>query len=96
MRSSTAMSAPEFGIRRPGSSAISCRGAHPAQVADRGLLAKGCRADLLVFDPEGVANTATDENPAETPTGITDVMVNGAWLMPDGRLTTQRPGAAST
>lgn len=65
-------------------------------ISNRGLLAKGFKADLFVFDPEEVANTATDENPAEPPTGITDVMVNGAWVMSDGRLTTQRSGAALT
>lgn len=62
----------------------------------RGRLAKGYYADLFVFDPAEVANAATDDNPAESPIGITDVMVNGVWAMRNGQLTAHRAGVPVT
>jgi len=47
----------------------------------RGLLKPGCFADLVVFDPEAIQDCATYLNPAQFPTGISTVIVNGqiAW-----------------
>jgi len=53
----------------------------------RGLVAKGYFADLVIFAPDRVADTATYENPAQLPTGITHVFVNGGMVMKDGRQT---------
>jgi N-acyl-D-amino-acid deacylase len=45
---------------------------------DRGLLAPGKFADVVVFDPDTIMDRATFEDPAQPATGITLVMVNGA------------------
>ena len=48
----------------------------------RGLLKQGFYADLVVFDPNTVADTATYENPKQTASGINQVFVNGrlSWV----------------
>jgi len=51
---------------------------------DRGLLAEGYRADLVLFDPESVRDTATYAQPHQYPGGIRAVMVNGTWAVRDG------------
>jgi N-acyl-D-amino-acid deacylase len=69
----------------------------PAQrlgLHDRGRLAPGYKADIVVFSAYAVANTATDENPGEQAAGIRDVMVNGVWAQIEGRLTPERSGVA--
>lgn len=65
-------------------------------ITDRGRLEKGYQADLFVFDPEEIANAATDGDPGEPPLGIDHVMVNGAWAIFDGKLTSRRSGQALT
>jgi N-acyl-D-amino-acid deacylase len=40
-------------------------------------LQQGWLADLVVFDPETVADTATYESPKSFPVGIRHVLVNG-------------------
>lgn len=62
-------------------------------VFDRGLLRPGQRADVTVFDPARVIDNATFEEPARYPTGITHVIVNGAFVIRDGEHTGARPGA---
>ena len=44
---------------------------------DRGFLREGACADLVVFRPEEIADTATYERPQQYPTGIDWVLVNG-------------------
>ena len=69
--------------------------AEPARrlgLADRGTLAPGLTADLVVFDPATVANRATEAEPATRPAGIERVMVNGEWVVVDGRASGARPG----
>jgi hypothetical protein len=48
-----------------------------AGLADRGRLLPGCFADLVVFDFEKLADTATFDDPKRYPTGIERVLVNG-------------------
>ena len=50
-------------------------------LADRGRIAEGAFADLVLFDPATVTDTATFEAPHAYPTGIDAVIVNGrvAW-----------------
>jgi N-acyl-D-amino-acid deacylase len=65
------------------------------QLADRGAIADGMAADLLLFDPATVANRATERGDvAARPAGISRVMVNGRWVVVDGAATGDRPGRA--
>jgi N-acyl-D-amino-acid deacylase len=67
----------------------------PAQVLglkDRGLLREGYRGDVVVFDPDTVADTATYENPKQYPKGIDYVLVNGIVVIDNGHHTGARPG----
>jgi len=61
-------------------------------LAGRGTLAPGAFADVTVFDPERVIDTATFERPATPAAGIAFVMVNGELVWRDGRVTGARPG----
>jgi N-acyl-D-aspartate/D-glutamate deacylase len=66
-----------------------------AGLADRGVLADGKAADLFLFDPDTIANRATDvEEPTARPAGIERVMVNGRWVVVGGAATGERPGRA--
>ena len=67
----------------------------PAQVLglrDRGLLREGYWADIVVLDPDTVADTATYEKPKQYPKGIKYVLVNGAVVIEKGNHTGARPG----
>ncbi|MDP9065347.1 MAG: D-aminoacylase [Pseudomonadota bacterium] len=67
----------------------------PAQqlgLADRGRIAAGCVADLVLFDPAVVIDRATIDVPEAPPLGIPSVMVAGAWVVDGGRVTAQHPG----
>ncbi len=46
-------------------------------IKDRGLLNEGYHADVVVFDPEKIADTTTYENSRRFPVGIEHVIVNG-------------------
>ncbi len=61
---------------------------------DRGTLEVGKMADLVVFDPETVRDTATYENPRSHPEGIPYVMVNGVLVKDEDRPTGALPGRA--
>lgn len=47
-------------------------------LTDRGVIAEGMFADLTLFDPEVVVDTATYDDPKQEPVGIEAVVVNGA------------------
>ena len=67
----------------------------PAQVLglkDRGLLREGHWADIVVLDPDAVADRATYEDPKQYPKGINYVLVNGAIVIENGDHTGARPG----
>ena len=51
-------------------------------------------ADLVLFDPERVLDTATFDAPRSTPAGIPYVMVNGEFAVDGGRRTEARSGRA--
>jgi N-acyl-D-aspartate/D-glutamate deacylase len=61
-------------------------------IADRGLIREGLAADLVMFDPDTIADKATFEDPFQYPVGITTVIVNGRVVLDNGRHTGQRPG----
>jgi N-acyl-D-amino-acid deacylase len=67
----------------------------PAQrfgLLDRGLIKPGMSADITVFDPETVIDTATYEDPISFPKGIEYVIVNGEVTVERGELTGCRNG----
>lgn len=62
----------------------------PAQrfgLRGRGLVREGMQADLVIFDPEGVADTSTYLRPKQYPVGMPYVLVNGELAVDQGRLT---------
>ena len=59
---------------------------------NRGLVKKGYRADMVVFDESRIIDTATFENPHQYPRGIHHVMVNGQKVISEGEHTGQLPG----
>lgn len=63
-------------------------------LGDRGMLAAGRAADVVVFDPATIANRSSPAEPATPPVGIRRVMVNGEWVVIEGALTGRRPGWA--
>jgi N-acyl-D-amino-acid deacylase len=67
----------------------------PAQAfrfKDRGLLKPGYAADIVIFDPEKIADTATFEKPHQYPIGIDRVFVNGKVVFEEGSMTGALPG----
>jgi N-acyl-D-amino-acid deacylase len=67
----------------------------PAQtlrLAGRGLLTPGAFADVVVLDPETIADTATFESPHSYAVGVEHVLVNGVPAVRHGALTGERPG----
>lgn len=56
------------------------------RLADRGLLRPGLAADIAVFDPAGVRDAATFQEPHQYPEGIPYVVVNGAVVVDAGQM----------
>jgi len=63
-------------------------------LADRGRLAEGYFADVVVFDPATVASNATYDEPRRFPTGIDYVIVNGDVVVDCDEHTGALPGRA--
>jgi dihydroorotase/N-acyl-D-amino-acid deacylase len=60
--------------------------------ADRGVLKQGMWADLVIFDPERITDTATFEQPNQLSVGMDYVLVNGVPVIADGKATNALPG----
>jgi N-acyl-D-amino-acid deacylase len=63
---------------------------------DRGVLRVGYAADIVIFDPATVADTATFEQPHSYARGIPYVLVNGVPVVSGGDQTEARPGTILT
>jgi N-acyl-D-amino-acid deacylase len=66
--------------------------ANTFRLKDRGLLREGNWADVVVFNPETVQDTATFKQPHAYPTGIKAVVVNGVIVLEDGKHTGAKAG----
>ena len=63
-------------------------------LSDRGRIAVGLRADVVVFDSTALEDRSTYERPRELAAGMRDVFVNGSPAIRDGRPTEARAGRA--
>lgn len=61
-------------------------------ITDRGTLAAGNAADLVLFDSDTILDRATLQNPKALSVGIEKVWVNGRLIFQDRRSTGVRPG----
>lgn len=71
---------------------MTSRPARRLGLVDRGAVAPGLAADLVVLDPDTVADTATFERPRSAPIGIRFTIVAGQIVARDGEVTGARPG----
>ena len=61
---------------------------------DRGLVKSGMFADVVIFDPQTIADRATFEKPHQYSVGVRDVFVNGRHVLKNGEHTGAKPGRA--
>jgi N-acyl-D-aspartate/D-glutamate deacylase len=61
-------------------------------IKERGRIARGMFADLIVFDPGRIQDHATFEKPHQYSTGVQHVFVNGVHVLRDGEHTGATPG----
>jgi N-acyl-D-amino-acid deacylase len=59
---------------------------------DRGRIAVGSAADVIVFDPDEIADRATFTDPHALSVGMKKVYVNGELVLEDGKYTGAKPG----
>jgi N-acyl-D-amino-acid deacylase len=62
------------------------------KLLDRGRIAPGFTADLVLFDPATVIDRSTFEDPSLLPEGIRKVIVGGVVVWDGGKATGARPG----
>ncbi len=63
------------------------------RLKDRGMIKKGMKADLVLFDKEKVTDRATFASPQTFSEGIQTVFVNGVRVWNNGKITNNLPGA---
>ncbi|MER7160868.1 amidohydrolase family protein, partial [Streptomyces lydicus] len=73
---------------------LTARPAARLRLPDRGLVREGYRADLVLFDPDTVAAGATYDAPRTLPTGLPHVLIDGRFVIEDGRRTEVLAGRA--
>jgi N-acyl-D-amino-acid deacylase len=58
------------------------------RIPDRGLLRAGAMADVVVFDAQRIADTATYDTPINASVGVVNVFVNGVLAYAEAQGTT--------
>ena len=71
---------------------LTARAADRLGLSDRGRIEPGKRADLVLLDPSLYLDTATYEQPKQSPDGVRAVWVAGVAVVRDGAPTGARPG----
>jgi N-acyl-D-amino-acid deacylase len=66
--------------------------AEQAALRDRGKIQEGYFADLVVFDAQVIGSAVRPDALTVPPTGVQHVLVNGEFVVRDGRATNARPG----
>ena len=66
--------------------------ANTLRLEDRGAIAVGSFADLVVFDPKNIRANATFDQPHKLSSGFEYVLVNGEVVISKGKNTSNRPG----
>lgn len=66
---------------------LTSRPAARLRLPDRGRIHEGYRADLVLFDPDTVAAGSTFDTPRTLPTGIPHVLIDGRFVIENGRRT---------
>lgn len=61
-------------------------------IPDRGVIKPGAYADIIVFDPAKITDTATYQKPHSYSVGIDDVFVNGKPAVVGGQIVAERAG----
>ena len=74
---------------------LTARSADLLGLADRGRIAPGLRADLVLLDSERFVDTATYDDPCRAPEGVVGVWVAGERVWRDGAPTGARPGGVA-
>lgn len=73
---------------------LTSRPAARLRLPDRGYVREEYRADLVLFDPATVAAGSTFETPRTLPVGIPHVLIDGRFVIEDGRRTSVLAGRA--
>jgi N-acyl-D-amino-acid deacylase len=71
---------------------LSALPAHNLKIKNRGELKPGSFADIAVFDPRTIADSATFDKPHQYSTGMVHVFVNGKQVLKNGEHTGAKPG----
>ena len=71
---------------------LTARSADLLGLSDRGRIAPGLRADLVLLHPERYVDTATYDDPSRAPDGVVGVWVAGERVWRDGGPTGAQPG----
>ena len=62
------------------------------KIKNRGQLAEGYFADIVIFDPDAIEDHATFSDPHQYATGVIHVFVNGEQVLDYGEHTGAKPG----